>query len=359
MVFNMSKKRFMNALYLEETDRIPLFDFLFNPELFKKVLGRFPPSVPDWVECTKRLDLDALWLWADAPEGFQLKRADEKGTFYDEWGQKCAATKEEHWPVPWIADHPLRDIEKLKKYEPPDPFAPGRTRTIEEAVKLAGEDMAILGGIGGPFINAAMLTGFTTYSIVLYEQPSVIRKITEMVTHFHTEVGKRLIDAGVDVIKISEDLGSDETLFISPKHLKIFCFPYLKRMVNTFKKRGVPVSLHCDGNLNAVLDDLIKTGIDVLHPIQRKAHMDIAEIKEKYGNRICLMGNVDATGTLPLGSEEEIINETKQCISIAAPGGGHILASDHSLTGISLERAKIMFDVGRKYGKYPIKEVKA
>ncbi|NIU83886.1 MAG: hypothetical protein GWN31_08895, partial [Candidatus Thorarchaeota archaeon] len=201
--------------------------------------------------------------------------------------------------------------------------------------------------------------GFTTYSIVMYERPSAIRKMTEMVTHFHTEVGKRLIDAGVDVIKISEDLGSDETLFISPKHFRIFGLPYLKRMVNTFKKGGVSVSLHCDGNVNAVLDDIIKTGIDVLHPIQRKAQMDIAEIKEKYGDKICLMGNVDATNTLPLGSTEEIINETRQCISIAAPGGGHILASDHSLTGISVERAKIMFDVGRKYGKYPIKEVRA
>ena len=356
----MSKKRFMSALYLEETDRIPLFDFLFNPEIFRKVLGRFPPSgVSDWVECTKRLGLDALWLWADAREDFQLKPADEEGSFYDEWGQKCSATREEHWPIPWIADHPLKDIEKLKEYEPPDPFAPGRTRTIEEAVKLAGEDMAILGGVGGPFINAAMLTGFTKYSIAMYELPSAIRKMTEMVTHFHTEVGKRLIDAGVDVIKISEDLGSDETLFISPKHFRTFGLPYLKRMVNTFKKRGVPVSLHCDGNINAVLDDIVKTGIDVLHPIQRKAQMDIAEIKEKYGDKICLMGNVDATKTLPLGSTEEIVNETRQCIGIAAPGGGHILASDHSLTGISLERAKIMFEVGRKYGKYPIKEVKA
>jgi uroporphyrinogen decarboxylase len=349
----------MSALYLEETDRIPLFDFLFNPEIFRKVLGRFPPSgVSDWVECTKRLGLDALWLWADAREDFQLKPADEQGSFYDEWGQKCSVTKEEHWPIPWIADHPLRDIEKLKEYEPPDPFAPGRTRTIEEAVKLAGEDMAILGGLGGPYSNAAMLTGYTTHSIIMYERPSIIHKIAEMITHFNIEVGKRLIDAGVDVIKISDDFGTDESLFISPKHFRIFVFPYLKRMVNAFKKRGVPVSLHSDGNINAILEDIVKTDIDVLHPIERKAHMDIAEIKEKYGEKICLMGNVDATRTLPRGSTEDIVNETKECISAAAPGGGHILASDHSLTGVSVERAKIMFDVGRKYGRYPTKEVK-
>ncbi|MEM2915108.1 MAG: uroporphyrinogen decarboxylase family protein, partial [Candidatus Bathyarchaeia archaeon] len=266
---------------------------------------------------------------------------------------KCIAKTEEHWPIPYIAGHPLEDINKLNEYEPPDPHAEGRTKTIEEAVKLAEDDMAILAGVGGPFSNSAFLTGFTTYSVMLYKNPAAIHKIARMVTHFYMELGKRFIDAGADGIFISDDFGTDDSLFISPRHFKEFVFPYMKELVNVFHKKGTVVLLHSDGNINAILEDVISTGIDALHPLQRKAHMNIAAVKEKFGDKLCLIGNVDATHVLPFGTTEEIIRQTKECIRSAAAGGGYILASDHSLTGISLERANIMFEVGRKYGKYP------
>jgi len=351
----MSKRRFMKALYLEEQDRIPLFDFIFNPDIFREVLGHFPPvGAEDWVECTRKMGLDGLWLPGDAPEGFTLKTGEEKGSFYDEWGQKCLATTEEHWPVPYIAGHPLEKIHRLDEYEPPDPHAEGRVRTIEKAIKLAGEDMAIFAGVGGPFSNSAFLTGFTTYSLLLYENPSVIHRIARMVTNFYTELGKRFIDTGVDGIFISDDLGTDDSLFISPAHNREFVLPNLREMVRAFQKKGAAVLFHCDGNINAILEDVINTGIDALHPIQRKAHMNIAEIKEEFGNKICLIGNVDGTKVLPFGTREEVIGQAMECIRAATPGGGYVLASDHSLTGIPLERANIMFEVGRKYGKYPI-----
>lgn len=351
----MSKERFLKALYLEEPDRVPLFDFIFNPDIFREVLGHFPPiGAKDQVNCTRKMGLDGLWLSGDAPEEFSLKTGEEKGSFYDEWGQKCLATTEEHWPIPYIAGHPLENIDRLDEYEPPDPHAEGRTRTIEEVTKLARDDMAIFAGVGGPFSNSAFLTGFTTYSLSLYENPSAIQRVARMVTYFYTELGKRFIDSGVDGIFISDDLGTDDSLFISPAHNREFVLPNLREMVRAFQKRGAAVILHCDGNVNAILEDLVNIGIDALHPIQRKAHMNIAEIKEEFGDKICLIGNVDVIKVLPFGTREEITSQAKECIRAAAPGGGYVLASDHSLTGISLERANTMFEVGRKYGKYPI-----
>lgn len=353
----MSKDRFMKTLYLEEPDRIPLFDFIFNPNIFREVLGHFPPmGAGDWVECTRKMHLDALWLAGDAPKNFRLIPDEEEGSFYDEWGQKCIAKTEEHWPIPYIAGHPLEDINKLDTYEPPDPHAEGRTKTIEEAIKLAGDDMAILAGVGGPFSNSAFLTGFTTYSVLLYKKPSAIHKIAKMVTHFYMELGKRFIDVGVDGVFISDDFGTDDSLFISPRHFREFVLPYMKELVDAFHKKGAAVLLHSDGNINAILEDIVNTGIDALHPLQRKAKINIAAVKEKFGDKICLIGNVDATYVLPFGTKEEIVSQTKECIRTAAAGGGYVLASDHSLTGISLKRANIMFEVGRKYGKYPVLE---
>jgi len=352
----MSRERFIKALCLEEPDRVPLFDFIFNPDIFREVLGHFPPvEAKDWVECSIKMGLDGLWLPGDSPEGFKLKPGEERGTFYDEWGQKCMATSEKHWPIPYIVGHPLEDISKLDEYEPPDPHAKGRTRTIKEAIRLAGDELAIFGGVGGPFSNTAFLTGFTTYFVSLYRNPSAVHKLAKMVTDFYTELGKIFIEAGVDGIFISDDFGTDHSLFISPAHYREFVLPYLRSMVNAFHKRGAFVLLHSDGNINAILEEIVGTGIDALHPLQRRAGMDIAEVKEKFGDKICIIGNVDVTHVLPFGTKEEIVNQTKECISVAAPGGGYVLASDHSLTGISLERANLMFETGRKYGKYPIR----
>ena len=83
--------------------------------------------------------------------------------------------------------------------------------------------------------------------------------------------------------------------------------------------------------------------------------MDIREIKEKFGHKICIVGNVDSSVTLPYGSPEDVDREVRECIRVAGPGGGYILASDHSLhDGIPVGNIKAMFDAGRKWGSYPL-----
>jgi uroporphyrinogen decarboxylase len=67
---------------------------------------------------------------------------------------------------------------------------------------------------------------------------------------------------------------------------------------------------------------------------------------------LCIIGNIDSSRTLPFGTPEEVAAEVRQAIDIAAPGGGYILASDHSLhDGISIENILTMFRVGAEYGQ--------
>jgi uroporphyrinogen decarboxylase len=80
--------------------------------------------------------------------------------------------------------------------------------------------------------------------------------------------------------------------------------------------------------------------------------MDLHDIKERYGNRFCLIGNIDSSRTLPYGTPAEVAAEVREAIDIAAPGGGYILASDHSLhDGIPLENITTLFHVGAEYGR--------
>jgi uroporphyrinogen decarboxylase len=113
----------------------------------------------------------------------------------------------------------------------------------------------------------------------------------------------------------------------------------------------VPVLLHSCGCINAFLDDLAQTQISSIHPLQRTAKMDLRSVKEKYGRRFCLIGNIDSSRTLPFGTPAEVAAEAREAIDIAAPGGGFILASDHSLhDGIPVENIRELSRVGTEYG---------
>jgi uroporphyrinogen decarboxylase len=67
------------------------------------------------------------------------------------------------------------------------------------------------------------------------------------------------------------------------------------------------------------MNDLIDFGIDGLHAIEPSV-MDLAKVKEQYGSKIFLLGNVDCVHTLPYGSESEVRQDVRHCINAAAKG---------------------------------------
>ncbi len=164
-----------------------------------------------------------------------------------------------------------------------------------------------------------------------------------------------MIEAGVDGIFFADDYGTISSPFMSSKHFAKHVLPHLSRMLTTFKSMGIPVVMHSDGNLRALMDVLVGTGINGFHPIERAAGMDLKDIKDTYGRKICLIGNVNNKTTLVTGGVEEVKAEVLECIRIAGPAGGYILASDHSLKDdMPNENVFALYDTGRKYGTYPL-----
>jgi uroporphyrinogen decarboxylase len=83
--------------------------------------------------------------------------------------------------------------------------------------------------------------------------------------------------------------------------------------------------------------------------------MDLKVAKEKWGDRICLWGNIDLVKTLPYGTVEEVEAEVKQRIEDAGAGGGYICATANSITGFcKIENVFAMTNAVQKYGVYPL-----
>ena len=130
----------------------------------------------------------------------------------------------------------------------------------------------------------------------------------------------------------------------------------LRACCEPLKRAGIKVIFHSDGNVMEILDDMIESGIDGLNPIEPIAGMDIAYLKKKYYKKLILVGNLDCSQILPLGTKEEVIEATKKCIRDASKGGGHFIGSSSEITpSTPLENILAFYRTIHEYGRYPIK----
>lgn len=323
-----SKERFISTLYLKPVDKIPLFEFIDSQNLFEYLTGKRPSNYDTElaVECCFKLDFDAVWVPFGGISAFTDEDNSSKDTYVDEWGTTYKRT-EFSWPCDSPIAFPIKTYKDLKKMVVPDPAKPERLNDIKKALKLTNGKMAVIGGICGPFTIVYLGMGYERLSFATIDDPGLIVEFHEIATDFLVEAVKQMINTGVDVVYIGEDLGFNTGPFLSPQQFRKFTFPYLKKLIRTVREKNIPVILHSDGNLNLILNDLVEMGINALNPIEANAQMDLKEIKAKYGNKICLIGGIN-NDILCNGTKEAVEKEVKKVIEIGAHGGGFIPASD-------------------------------
>jgi uroporphyrinogen decarboxylase len=351
-----SRDRILAAMYLEEPDEVPLFDFIVNPRTLEGITGKKGVRVngaPDeYLEANKALHLDMIAVYED---GMPWKtKIVAPGLEEDEWRIRWRPREDAF--IGFYAGGPIRNEEDLETFQIPDPHAPGRLQTAKAVLKIVDGQMAVGSVVNGPFTHAFMLNGgLDNFVRNLYVNPRFASRLVEMAKDFYIELGKQCIDLGSEVLIVADDYGHKGGPLISPKLFREYIFPALKEMIDCFKKRGAAIFFHSDGNVNLIMDDLVRMGIQCINPIERKAGMDLEEIKRRYGERVCLHGNLDATGLMYKGTRQDIHKQVKECYEIGAPGGGYIFGTDGGEIPphVSPETAKFTFDTALKYRAYP------
>jgi uroporphyrinogen decarboxylase len=188
----------------------------------------------------------------------------------------------------------------------------------------------------------------------LWDRPDEVLEYAARQCGATIERGKRLIDAGVEVITMCADYCFNQGPFLSPEMWDRFIGQFYYRQVQALKEYGACVIKHTDGDIMLLLDRLVDAGIDALHSIDPIAGIDIAEIKRRVGDRICLMGNVNLV-KLQQGPREEIAESAHYCLQQTSPGGGYIYGSCNSIfKGVPLENYLYMLDIWREFGPSPL-----
>ncbi len=236
----------------------------------------------------------------------------------------------------------------------PSQAEPGMTgvRAAVDAARDAGVFVVGWGDVVYPGSSPYI----TLFLIAMATEPELVHRYMEITTEGALSFVRAQIEAGVDGILGGNDWCFNTGPMFSPDFFSRFFVPHLRRIVEECHAHGIPYIKHLDGNTTALLDSLVdEVGIDAYHGIEPPAGMEIVQLKQKYGDKIALMGNLDCGELLTNGTPEEITTEVMRIIRHVSPGGGHIFGSSNSIhDAVPIENLYAMLDAVHQFGQYPI-----
>ena len=213
--------------------------------------------------------------------------------------------------------------------------------------KCSAKELFMAGGVVGPFDQMSPMCGHENLLLGMGLDGEWVQEMADL----YATVAVRLLEIlwgreGLpDALWVWEDLGFKQRPFMSPAMYKTQIFPAHEKLFAFAHSHGLPVILHCDGYVEALLPHLIEAGIDCLQPIEVKAGMDLVRIKQCYGDRIALIGGMDER-VLETNDCEAVEAELRGKLPAAMAGSGYVLQVDHSVSPL-VEYATYRFFVER------------
>ncbi|MBO3803691.1 MAG: hypothetical protein JTT11_07485 [Candidatus Brockarchaeota archaeon] len=364
------RERFFAALKGEEPDVVPITDLALDPPVVEAIVGRklegfsliatsgvgaVEPAIKArqaMAEACLKLGFDAVPAVSD----YFLSSRQEKfagNRTVDEWGRILDSRPDTK--TTWWVGGALKEPEDVEGYVPPDPEEGGRAEMVEKVVKpLKKEDVVVIGQGHSGWHMAFQVRGIERLILDMYREPARTGAFMEKIAKACRGMIELMIDGGIEVLFLTDDYADSRTPMISPQLFRRFELPNVRRAVELAGKRGVQVLKHSDGNLYPIIGDLLDAGITGLHPVEPGA-MDLRDVKERYGDRVCVLGNVDCRHVLPSGSPEAVRGDVRRCVDAAAAGGGYVLTSSNSIhANCKPENVLTMVEEARNYGRYPL-----
>lgn len=323
------KERVFSALDLKQPDRVPLFEIWIENDIVNSL------GYGDLQSTYASLGLDCVYIPFKDPFG----GADGP----DEWGRI--------WKRGQYVDGAIRTDKDLLKYSPQldhvrdffDPFE------VEQAKKRYPDHCFIFGSHIAPFTSGYMAMGLERFFIRMIEDPGFIRNLLDDRTEWCIAMFREAQRQGIDVAILGEDAGTKSGPMISTNMWREFIFPLHSRIVDEL---DVPVIWHSDGDFSPFLPMAVEAGFAGVHSLEPEAGMNLAQIKQDYGDKLAVIGNVD-TQVLFSSDTEAVRREVERCMEQGASGGGYLFASCNSIfSGMNPDAVREMYRYACEIGSY-------
>jgi uroporphyrinogen decarboxylase len=380
------RERVLAALRHEEPDRVPIVLGVSNAtgikmrpyRELKRLLGIQAPDryLYDWPELGTagvdeevllRLGSDVRGVWDVEPaEVLERNATRPPNTDYvNSWGSGARQIRPDEW-FPMVC--PMADATTVAEIDDnpwPDMDDPSRVAHVAaEAAHLAEDGRyAIMATpwLLFPLERAFAMQGMDRFLMNLALHPDFAEALLWKLEGLCKTLMGHFLDAlgpNVDLIKIGDDLGTQDSLLMSPTMYRSILKPVHADYVSFIRERtDAKVFFHSCGDVSPLIDDLVEIGIDVLNPIQTSAGKlsNLREVKRRWGDLLSFCGGIDTHHVLPFGTPDEVREEVRRVISILGPGGGFLLSSVHTVMNeVPAENVLAMVDAAEEFGAYPL-----
>ncbi len=197
---------------------------------------------------------------------------------------------------------------------------------------------------------------FEAWWSTLASEPEYVRALFEKTAEVWLENLKRFarsVGDKVQILQLTDDFGTQESLLLSVKMFRELIMPYYQRGLDwVHQNTQMKVLLHSDGAIFPLIPSLIEMGVDILNPVQVNARgMEPSKLKKEYGDKIAFWGGAaDCQQTLPFGKPEDVAREVAANVQAFSPGGGYVCAAIHNIqAGVPPENILALFDTARCY----------
>ncbi len=336
----------------EEPDRVPLFEALIDYSVQSTFLGR--DVAPDDLE-------SQVAFWAGAGYDFipLTVGAMKPGKVTDESAiskvLKRAAENERDgggWNLEYRSFISNRD--EFDAF-PWDSFSEMDLSVVEKAASLLPPGMKVVALSGKIYTLSWMLMGFNNFCVALRMDEQLLADVVERIARIQMRAIESIIGMpSVGAVWVVDDMAFNTGAILPPETFREYIFPWYTRMAQMCHDNGLLMFMHSDGDLTSLMEDIIGAGVDLLHPIDPSC-MDIVALKQQYGDRIALAGNI-SNEMLCNASRAEIGEEVKRLLRHCGPGGGYCIGSGNSVPDwASYENYTAMRKAALRFGKYPIR----
>lgn len=262
----------------------------------------------------------------------------------------------------WIAPggH-LADAERPRSREDVDALLPrpgagepdlsdGRGDLATRMLREFGNDMLPCGRASGPLWSACGLWGFEDAMEKTVENPDLMDYACRRATEYAVAEVREAAALGCRVVWI-EDCWTD---LVSAEAFAALNVRNLRKITEAVGAAGMKSVHYFCGNPAGRLDLIFDAGADAyaFEESKKGFRIDIGAIAERLGGRAALLGNLDALGVLPNGSETDLRAAIREQLAVGRKNRNRFIMSLGSpvTPGTPPQRVRLYRDLTRELG---------
>ncbi|NCO37781.1 MAG: hypothetical protein COZ06_06340 [Armatimonadetes bacterium CG_4_10_14_3_um_filter_66_18] len=290
------------------------------------------------------LDFARYWEGEELPSGTKI---DGSGVamvpsgFYHFWG--------------YIS--PLRNAQSLKELEeyPIEDYSAWDCSHMRAQTEAAhAEGRYVQASVGHMYETAWQIRGYEQFLMDTIDRPAWAECLLERLFQQNLLKARAAAEAGVDVLHCGDDVASQTAPMFAMDTWRRLMLSRWAEVWSEAKRihPDIRTFYHSDGNVTALVPELIDAGLDILNPVQPEC-LDVDELHRQYGHLLSFDGTIGTQSTMPWGSADDVRRRVKEVIDKYGRSGGLFVSPTHVLEPeVPLANIDALFEACREYGTF-------